>query len=298
MKVVAYYPDWEEYQEEKLQYQYLTHLIYAFAIPEVTGNIKELNHPQRAKKLIEKAHEKGVKVLLAVGGWEYEGVTLEETFMQATATEEKRKHLAEEILSMCRKYEFDGIDIDWEYPKTDENGENPYEALMLLLAEKLHEEGKLLTSAVVSGIEGDGSGVRREAAFYPDTALAAADWIHVMAYDGGDGALHSGYEFAVSCGDYWKNERNIPKEKVILGVPFYGRPGWFLYKDIVAEIPEAWKKDRCTYQGTEVWYNGSDTIRAKAEYAKKELGGIMMWELTQDACGEKSLLSIIGGILK
>lgn len=298
MKVVAYYPDWEEYQEEKLQYQYLTHLIYAFAIPEATGNIKELNHPKRAKKLIEKAHENGVKVLLAVGGWEYEGVVLEETFMQAAATEEKRSHLAEEILSMCLKYGFDGIDIDWEYPKNDENGENPYEALMLLLAEKLHEEGKLLTSAVVSGMEGDGIGVRKEAAFYPDTALAAVDWINVMAYDGGDGALHSGYEFAIGCGDYWKNTRNMPGEKVVLGVPFYGRPGWFLYKDIVAEIPEAWKKDRCTYQGTEVWYNGSDTIRAKAEYAKKELGGIMMWELTQDAVGEKSLLSIIGETMK
>lgn len=298
MKVVAYYPDWEEYQEEKLQYNYLTHIIYAFAIPEKTGTIKELNHPKRARKLIEKAHENGVQVLLAVGGWEYEGVVLEETFMQAAATEEKRERLVEELLSICREFGFDGIDIDWEYPKTDEKGENPYEALMLLLAEKLHEEGKLLTSAVVSGIEGDGIGVRREAAFYPDTVLAAVDWINVMAYDGGDGVLHSGYEFAIGCGDYWKKGRNMPKDKVVLGVPFYGRPGWFLYKDIVAEIPEAWKKDHCTYHGTEVWYNGSNTIKAKAEYAKNELGGIMMWELTQDALGEKSLLGIIGSTMK
>lgn len=298
MKVVAYYPDWEEYQEEKLQYNYLTHIIYAFAIPEKTGTIKELSHPKRARKLIEKAHENGVQVLLAVGGWEYEGGVLEETFMQAAATEEKRKRLVEELLSICREFGFDGIDIDWEYPKTDEKGENPYEALMLLLAEKLHEEGKLLTSAVVSGIEGDGIGVRREAVFYPDTVLAAVDWINVMAYDGGDGVLHSGYEFAIGCGDYWKKGRNMPKDKVVLGVPFYGRPGWFLYKDIVAEIPEAWKKDHCTYHGTEVWYNGSNTIKAKAEYAKKELGGIMMWELTQDALGEKSLLGIIGSTMK
>ncbi len=298
MKVVAYYPDWEDYQEEKLQYNYLTHIIYAFAIPEKTGNIKELNHPKRARKLIEKAHENGVQVLLAVGGWEYEDVVLEETFMQAAATEEKRIHLVEEIISICKKYGFDGIDIDWEYPKTDEKGENPYEALMLLLAEKLHEEGKLLTSAVVCGMEGDGRDVRKEAAFYPDTVLAAVDWINVMAYDGGEGEFHSGYEFAIRCGDYWKKDRSMPKDKVVLGVPFYGRPGWFLYKDIVAEIPEAWQKDHCTYHGEEVWYNGSNTIKAKAEYAKKELGGIMMWELTQDALGEKSLLGIIGATMK
>lgn len=72
----------------------------------------------------------------------------------------------------------------------------------------------------------------------------------------------------------------------------------FCSENIAAEIPEAWKKDHCTYHGTEVWYNGSNTIKAKEEYAKKELGGIMMWELTQDALGEKSLFGIIGATMK
>lgn len=297
-KIVAYYPDWEDYQEEKLQYEKLTHIIYAFAIPTADGGILKLNHPERAKKLIENAHKHKVSVLLAVGGWEYEDVVLEEVFMEAAATEEKRKHLAEEIVSVCEEYGFDGIDIDWEYPKQNREGMNPYEPLMLLLAEKLHSKGKLLTTAVISGLEGNTKSIRREAAFYPDTVLEVVDWINVMAYDGGDGELHSGYEFAIGCGDYWKYTRNMPGEKVVLGVPFYGRPGWILYKDIVAEIEEAWKKDRCTYQGTEVWYNGCDTIKAKAEYAKKELSGIMMWELTQDALGEESLLSIIGKTMK
>lgn len=296
-KVIAYYPDWEEYQEDKLQYDILTHIIYAFAIPEKEGSIKELNHPERAEELIEKAHKHKVQVLLAVGGWEYENVILEETFVQATATPEKRERLSENILSICLRYGFDGIDIDWEYPGFDSEGKNSYEELMLLLAEKLHAKGKILTSAVVSGMEAEG-GIRKEAAAYTDAVLRAVDWVNVMAYDGGDGKNHSTYDFAVNCGNYWRDARDMPREKVVLGVPFYARPGWGFYRNILAEVPDAWTKDHCTYQGVEVWYNGYNTIRAKAEYAQRELGGIMIWELTQDGQGDKSLLKVIGDTMK
>lgn len=295
-KVIAYYPDWEEYQENKLQYHILTHVIYAFAIPEKDGSIKELNHPKRAEELIEKAHKSNVQVLLAVGGWEYEDINLEETFAQATATQEKREHFVGELLAMCQRYGFDGIDIDWEYPGIDKEGQSSYEAMMLLLAEKLHTQGKILTTAVISGMDAWGE-VRKESPAYTDAVLDAVDWINVMAYDGGEGESHSSYDFAVSCGEYWKNTRNMNGEKVMLGVPFYARPGWGLYKDILAEIPQAWEKDHCTYQGAEVWYNGMDTIKAKTEYAQKELGGIMIWELTQDAPGENSLLGVIGNTI-
>lgn len=49
----------------------------------------------------------------------------------------------------------------------------------------------------------------------------------------------------------------------------------------------------------EVYYNGPDTIAEKTRYAMENLGGIMIWELTQDAAGEdQSLLQVIGRSLE
>ena len=51
--------------------------------------------------------------MLAVGGWSYNGILLEDVFKQATETEEKRKKLVDSIMELCEEYQFDGIDLDW-----------------------------------------------------------------------------------------------------------------------------------------------------------------------------------------
>ena len=80
-----------------------------------------------------------------------------------------------------------------------------------------------------------------------------------------------------------------------LGVPFYARPSWADYGTILATVPEAFAGDHVLYNGMEVYYNGVDTIAEKTRYAREHLGGIMIWELTQDAAGRgKSLLQAIG----
>lgn len=54
-----------------------------------------------------------------------------------------------------------------------------------------------------------------------------------------------------------------------------------------------------TYNGMEVYYNGVDLIEKKTRYAKENLGGVMIWELTQDTGDAgKSLLQAIGRAAK
>lgn len=293
-KVVGYYPSWAHNKLNTVDFEVLTHICYAFAIPTSDGTLRDLENPEAAAELIKSAHKNGAKVLLSVGGWSYNDVPLEGTFMKATSDSEKTLRFAENIIAMCDKYNFDGVDMDWEHPRVDGTSAKQYEELMLILSEKLHTDGKLLTAAVLSGVTADGN-IYYDAAAHTNAVLNVVDFINVMAYDGGDGARHSQYDFAVNSGEYWKNTRGLPSCKVVLGVPFYARPGWAGYGTILADVPDAWNKDNVTYNGMDVYYNGVETIKKKTRYAKENLGGVMIWELTQDASDpEKSLLQAIG----
>lgn len=293
-KVVGYYPSWKPDKLQSVDFNVVTHVCYAFAIPTADSGLRDLENPETAAALIRSAHENGAKVLLSVGGWSYNDIPLENVFLAATSTDAGVERLAENILAMCEQYGFDGVDMDWEHPRVDGGSAKQYESLMLALAEPLHARGKLLTAAVLSGATADGN-IYYDAAAHTNAVLNAVDFINVMAYDGGDGERHSPYPFAVNCGQYWKETRGLPAHKVVLGVPFYARPSWADYGSILASVPDAFSKDHVLYNGMDVYYNGVDTITKKVQYAKDELGGIMIWELTQDTSDtDKSLLQAIG----
>lgn len=293
-KVVGYYPSWEPESLQSVDFGILTHVCYAFAIPTADGSLRDLENPDTAQALIRSAHENGAKVLLSVGGWSYNDTPLEQTFMEATSDEDRIEWFAENILGMCEKYGFDGVDMDWEHPRTDGTSAKQYETLMLILSERLHAQDKLLTAAVLSGVTADGN-IYYDAAAQTNAVLNAVDFINVMAYDGGDGERHSAYDFAVACGAYWRETRGLPAYKVVLGVPFYARPSWAGYGTILEAVPDADRQDHVSYNGMDVYYNGVDTIAQKTVYAKENLGGIMIWELTQDTSDKgKSLLQVIG----
>lgn len=293
-KVVGYYPAWKPDRLQSVDFGIVTHVCYAFAIPTADGDLLDLENPDTARALIRSAHDNGAKVLLSVGGWSYNDTPLENVFLQATSDDAKTKLLVDNILNMCEEYGFDGVDMDWEHPRVDGSSARQYESLMLTLAEKLHSQDKLLTAAVLSGATADGN-IYYDAAAHTDAVLNAVDFINVMAYDGGDGQRHSSYQFAVDCGTYWNETRGLPAHKVVLGVPFYARPSWADYGTILEAVPEAYSQDHTTYNGMDVYYNGISTIAEKTVYAKENLGGIMIWELTQDAADrDKSLLQAIG----
>ncbi len=63
--------------------------------------------------------------------------------------------------------------MDWEQIRDNTNAAN-YEALMKVLAEKLHAQQLLLVATVAHGWGGE---------FYNVRSLKYADWIQLMAYD-------------------------------------------------------------------------------------------------------------------
>lgn len=297
-KVVGYYPSWEPSKLDRIQLDVLTHINYAFAIPTSDGGLRPLDNPQTAKQIIDIAHKHGVKVLIAVGGWSYNDVPLEATFMDATASDDKIKKLVDSIVNLVNEYGFDGADMDWEHPRVDGDSSARYTKLMTSLSAELKKNGKLLTAAVLSGVTADGN-VYYDSAAHKDAVIQCVDWFNVMAYDGGDGDRHSPYDFAVNSASYWKNTRKMPAEKVVLGVPFYARPSWAPYSEILTQDSGADGKDIATYQGMEAHYNGVATIKQKTQWALENIGGVMMWEISQDTTDKsKSLLSAIGDTIR
>lgn len=297
-KVVGYFPEWKPQKEKEIQYNKLTHINYSFAIPNSDGTIKPLKEPELAKTIIKKGHANGAKVLIAVGGWEYNGTPLEPTFISATSTDEKCKKLADSILSLVDEYGFDGVDMDWEHPRTDGNSKVQYTLLLKYLREGLDQRDKLLTSAVLAGVNAEGN-VLWDAAGHTDEALSYVDWINVMAYDGGDGDRHSSFDFAVNSANYWIKTRKLPPSKVVLGVPFYARPTWASYEDILKADSDAHDKDKAMLDGKEAHYNGLDTIKKKTKWAMNNASGVMIWEISQDSTDkDKSLLNAIYDVVK
>lgn len=119
------------------------------------------------------------------------------------------------------------------------------------------------------------------------------DFLNLMAYDGGDGAAHSPYSFAVSAIDFWSG-KGLPARQMVLGVPFYARPSWRPYSALVAEDPAAAQQDQL---GSD-YYNGIPTMQAKTELAIERASGVMIWELTQDTQDDTSLLGAIDGVVR
>jgi GH18 family chitinase len=284
-KVIGYFPNWAGDVIDEMKWDKLTHVNYAFAIPTKDGEIRDLEDKSQVEKLIKTAHEYNVKVGLSVGGWSYNDELLEGTFVQATNTEAKCQLLAENILTCVDDYGFDGVDMDWEYPREGISAKQ-YEYFMTFLRQGLTTRNKYLTAAVVgNGTTGYGQ---------TDYVLDMLDWINVMAYDGDEGPGHSPFSYAVSCGEFWINTRGVKPNKVVLGVPFYERPGWSSYSDIVANDLSASTIDSTLYNGKTIYYNGLPTIEKKTNWACENAGGIMIWEITEDSKDEKlSLLNQI-----
>ena len=110
-------------------------------------------------------------------------------------------------------------------------------------------------------------------------------------------AGHSPFAYAERSLSYWL-ARGLPHAKAVLGVPFYERPTWHPYKDLVASDEQAADVDSIVYQGTTVHYNGVPTIKRKTELALERGGGVMIWHLSQDTVDDTSLLEAIHGVAR
>ena len=262
---------------DAIDFSLLTHINYAFLIPRANGTTRPFGAPNHLRKLVTLAHAQGVKVLIAVGGWGWD-----KEFETLAADPAIRTKLAKRLAEFCATYRLDGVDIDWEYPNAGASAAH-FAALTIAIRSAL-PNGSLVTAAVLA----DGA----DAEGVTDDAVGHLDFINLMAYDGPPND-HSSFSMAERSIQSWI-ARGIARERVVLGMPFYGRPGNATYRTLLTNDPATAGGDRILYKGVEQNYNGPATIRRKTELALTTAGGVMIWELSQDARGSDSLLRVIG----
>lgn len=282
-RIVGYFPTWQG-NVSSIQFDKLSHINYSFIWPTATGEFNSLGSTaiNKMNQLVTAAHAANVKVCIAIGGWNDGDDSNFEVF---AASQAYRTAFTVNVLEFIKTYNLDGVDIDWEYPNPGTSANN-FAALMKELHDTLSPKGYLLTAAVVG--EGlTGGGVKEEVFEY-------VDWLNIMAYDNSAELNHSTYSFALKCMTYWET-RGLPKEKRVLGVPFYARsPSYRSYSAIVAA-----NLDEAPYVDffNNFHYNGIFTIEDKTYLSVDEGGGIMIWELSQDRNDNYSLLSAIKSVV-
>ncbi|WFD09348.1 glycosyl hydrolase family 18 protein [Tepidibacter hydrothermalis] len=296
-KVVAYCSDiFKDPVETNIQYDKVTHIIYAFLIPKEDGSLVPIKKPDELKKLVKKGHENNVKVLIAVGGWFDEAYApLDTRFEKIAASNELRENLVNNIIKFVDEYNLDGVEIDWEYPDLGQSSLN-YEKLVLELNSKLKEKNKYLTAAL-NGAWSKEEGPQVSKAVTPK-CLESFDWISIMAYDMNN-EQHSPFWFADTSIEYWLN-RGVPKEKIVIGIPFYAHPTnptWKVYRDFVKEDRENAYKDKATIDGITYYYNGINTVKEKTRLALNKASGVMLFDVNEDTLDELSLVKNIDDVI-
>lgn len=284
-RIVGYVPNWIDVVAfaNNFNYSRVTHLNFAFQNPDASGNLTESNIGLTT--LVSKAHQNKVKVLVSMGGASSAADPIKANYQNLISTSEKRAAFISKIMTYMDKYKLDGFDLDEEGPAINSD----FSAFVKQLSDSLKSKGLLFSAAVGWG----GGNI-------PNSAFQYFDFINLMSYDlTGSWDLshpgqHSPYWYAQQMIGEYKN-RAVGKEKICLGVPFYGygfykKSGSFPYKQILASYPDAWSADQV---GDTIYYNGMNTIWRKTKLALSEASGVMIWELSNDATGDKSLLKVI-----
>ncbi len=268
LEVIGYYANWQHYKRSNLfvhtkaDFSKYTIINYAFMSPDANGTIVQ-NDPTSDAVLLEgeidwdntedpenpayvpytnmvsTCHAVGTKVMMSLGGW-----TLSTYFPGVAADAKKRSHFAGECKRICRKWDLDGIDVDWEFPGAKSSngtigGPDDTKNFNLMMAEirdslnvleKTTNKDYLLTAAFHSV---------PSLAKHIDWKWAAEnlDYINLFGYDfygaWNDKAISQAPLYAPECGEENVNQHDgmmllidkykVPREKIILGIGFYGR---------------------------------------------------------------------------
>ena len=199
---------------------------------------------------------------------------------------EKRRSLARNMAELVTANGYDGIDIDWEYPR--ENGRfkpratwRKFAVFLAELRAELAGTGASISMAVTTRY--DAPNVE---------ALEGVDFINSMSY--GRPGKHSTKADAQADVKFLLDHK-IPPAKIVLGLPFFSRDtmqkhadnGGCGYSSIIEMFPRLDAgKNTFTHPSTgeEHFFNGASLIKDKCKtfVLQQGIGGVCIWAYDTD----------------
>ncbi len=214
---------------------------------------------------------KNSKLFLVLGGW-----VQSDQFDEAASNATSRAALINNVKDFAITHGLDGVDLDWEGYKGGVNATNY----------------GLLVSEMKAGFAGTGleisATVGASKHHLADEFEAHTDFVQLMTYGRN---IKNNTQMHISTLKTLVNNwvsRGLSRSKLIIGLPAFARPkvvstpDSMTYKNIVDNFAPAANVDVINNNGVNYYFNGTDTIKLKSRYARKELKGVMFWEVRQD----------------
>lgn len=315
---------------QDFDYSKVTHLIGSFVNSDTEGNLQfqSWTKAEDIVAVLKEGKAKGAIPMIAVG-------TTADTW-EMTKSKASRANFITNLLTFCDTNAIEGIDLDLEGVAEKFNWGNPgtffpepYESLAVELREAMPDT-MLLTSAVGSH--------SRNGAQWTDQFLAQLDFINVMIYDralsweSSPVENHSTWESHAIAASYWHGERQLSRDRISLGVPFYAR-GWDIDNDRIYKEDPGWEVTTWDYKifvdrfsltpdldsfdiaaddslkhsraegvtgRATIFFNGKDLISRKTQWTiDSAYGGIMIWHIGADVptLQDNSLLATIDSVV-
>ncbi|MQL71175.1 hypothetical protein Taro_003498 [Colocasia esculenta] len=329
----AYWPSWrrQSFPPSSIDPSLFTHVFYAFVLPDpssyhlvITPN-DDRDLPVFTATLHD--HKPPLQALLSIGGGNDRATA---AFSRMASDPSTRSAFINSSIAVARRYGLDGLDLDWESPAdTKQMGDfasliREWRAAVEQDARRSRRPRLLLTSAVYFAAHFFSYGAARS---FPTAALRdAVDFVNVMCYDyrgswdtsttGAHAALYDpNSNFSTSYGIGSWLAAGMPREKVVMGLPLYGKSwtlrdpaghgigapavgtgpgddGILTYSEVVdqnaasgaTEVYDGATVSTYSYAGR-VWvgYDDPRSAAAKVEYARGlHLGGYFFWALSYD----------------
>ena len=304
----------------------LDYINYSFAT--ISNGEVNISSNMKVEKVLE-YRNKGIRIGLAIGGWEAGG------FSPAMKTQEGRTKLINSIMKLIDEYQFDGIDIDWEYPTSSVAGieSDPSDRTNLtLFCQELKERMKEYRDDLILSIA-----ITASTRYYDLAALNNyVDFFNVMTYDFAMGtkAQHNSALYTTIASPSSLDasvglvSKYVDNDKIIPGAAFYIRKGTFsngVSQQLGSSLKTSMGSGSMTFanlmnliknndQYTEQYdenakaayiicdnvfysYDNVQSIKDKCQYVKdNNLAGLMCWELTQDYIDDNGVAILVNAM--